>query len=224
MKIFIMRDYPPNEIVDIILVLGECQNNYRAAARRYAERFPLRRHPHHTVIRTLTARAREGKLARQRRHREYDENDPRVIAILAAIYVDPHISSRQIEREIGIPRRTALRILRALHYHAYHITLVQQLRPHHIEMRIQFCQWALRMIQNDPQFFRFVMFSDEAKFYSDGQLNKHNCHYWANENPHWYRTIDHQHRWSLMVWCGIINGYLIGPYFFQRNVDAKYKV
>ena len=23
--------------------------------------------------------------------------------------------------------------------------------------------------------------------------------------------VDHQNRWSLMVWCGIVNGYLIGP-------------
>ncbi|KYN28626.1 hypothetical protein ALC57_01955 [Trachymyrmex cornetzi] len=41
-------------------------------------------------------------------------------------------------------------------------------------MRIEFCQWALRMIANDPNFFRFVLFSDKAKFYSGGQLNRHN--------------------------------------------------
>jgi len=60
------------------------------------------------------------------------------VTILAAIYLGPHISSRQIEREIGIPRRTVLRILNVLRYHA-HITLVQELRPHHIQMRIEFC-------------------------------------------------------------------------------------
>ena len=35
-----MADYPPNEIVDMILVLGESQNNYRSAAQLYAERYP----------------------------------------------------------------------------------------------------------------------------------------------------------------------------------------
>jgi len=109
--------------------------------------------------------------------------------------------------------------LRTLDYHAYHITLVQALRPHHNLARVNFCQWALQVIRNDPHFFRYVLFSDEAKIYSDGQLNRHNCHYWSNENPHWYREVDHQNRWSLMVWCGIVNGYLIGPYFFDRNVD-----
>ncbi|EFN72522.1 Transposable element Tc3 transposase, partial [Camponotus floridanus] len=40
-------------------------------------------------------------------------------------------------------------------------------------------------------------------------------------NPHWHRAVDRQHRWSLMVWCGIVNGYLVGPYFFEQNVDRN---
>ncbi|XP_058796768.1 uncharacterized protein LOC131667396 [Phymastichus coffea] len=96
-----------------------------------------------------------------------------------------------------------------------------ELQPAHFQQRIAFCQWALQMIQNDPIFFNYVLFSDEAKFQSDGELNRHNCHYWSNENPHWHRTVNHQRRWSLMVWCGIINGYLIGPYFFEENVNGN---
>jgi len=124
------------------MVLGECHNNFRAAVRRYAERFPIRRHPNHRTILRVTERARGGHLARQRRRHEY-ENDARAVTILAAIYLDPHISSRQIEREIGISRRTDLRILNVLRYHAYHITLVQELKPHHIQMRIEFFVTAI---------------------------------------------------------------------------------
>ena len=75
------------------------------------------------------------------------------------------------------------------------------------------------MVQNDPSFCRYVLFSDESKFYSNGQLNRHNCHYWSDENPHWYRPMDYQNRWSVTVLCGIVNGYLIGPYFFDGNVE-----
>ena len=87
-------------------------------------------------------------------------------------------------------------------------------------MRIAFFHWALEMIRNATHFFKYVLSSDEAKFYSDRQLNRHNCHYWSNGNPHWYRPLDHQNRWSIMAWCGIVNGYLIGPYFFEQNVDS----
>jgi len=48
-----MPDYTANEIVDILLILGECQRNYRAAARLYIARFPQRQHPDHTVIRDI---------------------------------------------------------------------------------------------------------------------------------------------------------------------------
>ena len=32
------------------------------------------------------------------------------------------------------------------------------------------------------------------------------------------QEVDHQHSWSVTVWCGIINGYLTGPHFFEGHV------
>ncbi|OXU19007.1 hypothetical protein TSAR_001346 [Trichomalopsis sarcophagae] len=51
----------------MITVLGECHNNYNAATRLYAERFPDRRHPTNVTIHSLTVRARRRRLARQSR-------------------------------------------------------------------------------------------------------------------------------------------------------------
>jgi len=31
---------------------------------------------------------------------------------------------------------------------------------------------------------------------NDGQLNRHNSHYWSNQNPHWHIPVDHQNRWT----------------------------
>lgn len=92
------------------------------------------------------------------------------------------------------------------------ITLVQAISPADFIFRLQCCNWALQRIQHDQEFFNFVMFSDEATFETTGEFNRHNGHYWSDENPH-YRAVDNQHRWRLMAWCGILNGYLIGPYF-----------
>ena len=86
-----MADYQPIEIVDMILVLGESQNNYRAMARLYAECYPDRRHPDDGVIRRLTQRARGGHMFHQRRRHVYNENVNRVVAILAVIHLDPQI-------------------------------------------------------------------------------------------------------------------------------------
>jgi len=97
------------------------------------------------IIQRLTQRARNGHV-RQRRCHEYDENDARAVAVLAIVHNNPHISTCQIERELGVPQKTVSRILRALKYHPYHITLTQALRPNHIQLRIAFCQWALQMM------------------------------------------------------------------------------
>ncbi|KAJ8933301.1 hypothetical protein NQ318_012258 [Aromia moschata] len=88
-----MAAYRPDEIVDMLLILGENHNNSRAAARLYAERFPDRRHPDHRTIR-LTGKARGGHMVRQRRRHEYDEIDARVVfALYTLVGVSAHISS-----------------------------------------------------------------------------------------------------------------------------------
>lgn len=216
----IMVDYSPYEIVDMIMTLGMAGNNYLRAAALYAQRFPYRRHPTEVTIQSLTARARTGRLRRERRGHAYDQNDVRVLVILAMAHLNPQISIRQIERQTGMPKSTVGRIFKKVKYYAYHITLTQALTPADCVARVQFCQWALNRIHQDADFFQYVLFSNEATFRNDGHLNRHNCHYWSEVNPHWFRPIDHQHRWSINVWCGIVHGYLIGPYFFNDTVTG----
>lgn len=214
-----MADYTSSDIVDILLVLGEAFGNYREAARLYQNRYPNRRHPNDTIIRRLKIRAQQGKLTRCRVNREYGDDDVRVLAILAAVNINPHISSRQIARQTGIPQRTIVRILRKRKHHPYHITLTQAVTPNDMQQRVLFCRWAIGMIAHDADFFKYVLFSDESTFKNNGELNTHNCHYWSDANPYWHRQVDNQHRWSVMVWCGIVNGYLIGPYFLEENMN-----
>lgn len=203
-----MRDYSSNETVDILLVLGECQHNYRRAEVLYAERFPTRQHPNASVIRNIEIKSRNRNVCRKRRSHhelEFDNNNPRMITVLAMIYDNPHISLREIERTVGIPKSTASRYLRGAKYHPYHVSVNQALSDVDCRKRLFFCQWALQRIRDDADFFKYVLFSDEATFHSTGILNRHNSHYWSAVNPHWMQEIDNQHRWSVTVWCGIVN-------------------
>lgn len=215
-----MPHYSQNEIVDILLVLGECRLNYRRASRLYRERFPRRTHPNHRQIQFLEVRQRGRVIQRQRPRRIPAHDDPRVIAVLGMVAMNVHVSLRQIQRELGIPRSTAHRILKTNKFHPYHVTLTQALSPDDMLRRVEFCRWAQETLIRDPTFFRKVLFSDEATFHSTGQLNRHNSHYWSVVNPRWYRAVDHQHRWSLNVWCGIVNGKIIGPYFFDGHLNG----
>lgn len=64
------------------------------------------------------------------------------------------------------------------------------------------------------------MFSDEATFQNTGELNRHNCYYYLQTNPYWVRHVDNQHRWKVNVRCGILDGHIVGPYFFEGNVNG----
>ena len=49
-------------------------------------------------------------MTRERQHHQYDEHDIRVLIVLACVHNNSHISSPQLEREIGIPYETVLKI------------------------------------------------------------------------------------------------------------------
>jgi hypothetical protein len=77
------------------------------------------------------------------------------------------------------------------------------------------------MIQNDENFFNKVIFTDEATFHKNGYVNRQNFHYYSNENPNFVRAIDNQYRWTINVWGGIVRTNVIGPHFFEGNLDGN---
>jgi len=96
-------------------------------------------------------------MKRDRQKINYD-NDARLATVLAAVHLNPQISSRQIERQIGIPRKTTLRLLKNAKYHAHRITLTQAITDEDMRVRLLFCQWAEQMFENNPRFFYNVVF------------------------------------------------------------------
>jgi len=67
-----MPDYTSHEI---IVILRECRENYRVAARLYYERYPDRRHPTHTIFRIYNyfQHARQGQLVKSKAQRGLSE-------------------------------------------------------------------------------------------------------------------------------------------------------
>lgn len=65
--------------------------------------------------------------------------------------------------------------------------------------------------------------TEEALFYTDGTCNVHNEHHYApeDENPHCTEDVHFQGRQSVSVWGGVLYDRVIGPYFFQHNVNAQ---
>lgn len=215
-------NFNKDELVNMIFVLGETEKNCLLASRIYATRFPESRHPDEKSFRKLLNRFIETgnvKYKKQERTKPII-NEENELSVLLTVTEHPHISQNGISQATGISERSVQRILKKNHFHAYHIQLHQELSVADFERRAEFCNWARLKIQEDPMFFSYVLFSDEATFHKNGCVNRHNFHYYSVENPRLMRQIDHQHRWSLNVWGGIIGNTVIGPYFFNGHLNG----
>ena len=139
-------------------------------------------------------------------------DDGNTINILTAVIRDPHVSTRQFERESGISRRSTLRILHVNQFHPFHISH-QQLNENDFHKRLQFCEWGLRKLQDDEMFLNKILFTHEATFTNHGEVNRHNMHYWSVDNPRWLREVN--------VWCGLLHNKIIGPYFIDGTLNGR---
>jgi len=203
-----MMNYTSGEYCDMLLILGECNNHATAAARRYADYYPHRRHPDANVIRRAEIRLRETgstiihrqDAGRGRNVRTVDVEEE----ISQIIEEEPSISLRTISRRINISHSTVHRVLQDEHMYPYHFSMVQQLKEGNAEHRMEFCRWLLREYNRDNRFCSRILFTDESLFTREGIFNVHNMHYWAEENLFVVRERNFQICWKLNIWAGII--------------------
>lgn len=211
------------EKIEMIFIYGECRRNVNDAVAMYAERFPDRRAPSRaSFYRVVGDFTQNGSVQPKKRKRQATvNNEANQIAVLAAIALNPEVSSRSIARDSGISQTSVMRILKINKFHPYHICLHQELHGNDFANRMVFCQWVHERLQLNRNFLRHVLFSDESTFTNHGNVNKHNMHYWSVENPHWLREVEHQRPWSVNVWCGIMENRLIGPYFIEGTLNGQ---
>ncbi|GFT15341.1 uncharacterized protein TNCV_3263981 [Trichonephila clavipes] len=84
------------------------------------------------------------------------------------------------------------------------------------QSRRRFVEWAQNEIAVVPYFHKRILFSDEAHFWLNGYVNKHNCRIWSEANPQVYVETP-LHPEKLTVWCALWAGGIIGPYFFKND-------
>lgn len=214
------------EAFDMLMVLGESQRCFRRAARLYAEKYPDRLHHSYNVFKRLANRVKStSSVQPNASHRNEQIRRPVrneiIVPVLAAINFNPQDSTRRLAIDAGSNHMTDWRCLNEPKMHPYHLSLHQALHENDFDNRMNFCFWAENQLQIDRFFHYKVLWSDEATFKSNGNVNLHNMHYWAENNPHWMREVDNQHVWSLNVWCGILGLQIIGPHFFERTLNGE---
>jgi hypothetical protein len=130
----------------------------------------------------------------------------------------PQRSTTRGSAEHGISRTSYLRAMDKLDLKCFHPQSVVQLNDDDCDRRAEFCETWLAKFENEPKLVDKILWSDEAEFKLHGTINRHNCTYWCQENPHVQIEVSNDRR-GIMVWCGMTSNGLLGPYFYEENVN-----
>lgn len=134
--------------------------------------------------------------------------------------VDEHngqVSSVAISRETNIPQSSVLAILhQQLHLYPYRIHLLQSITDADKQHRLEFANDFLLRHNNDSHFIGRILWTDEAHFHLNGEINTWNCRIWAKENPN--ESLEEAlNSPKVTVWAGFNSRFILPPYFFEEN-------
>lgn len=219
-----MPQYTFSEYVDMLLTLGECHGSARAAARRYAEKFPNRNVPNYKTFLCTERRLREqGTLKGNNNERGRHRNVRNVLNeenILNLVEVNPRVSTRRLAAQTDMSYATVWRIIREQQLYPYHYRQVQDILPTDKPLRIQLCQLLLDRQAHDRMFLSNIIFSDEATFTRSGVFNMHNEHVWAEDNPNARKITHYQHSFKINVWAATLGNNILGYYILPGNLTG----
>ncbi|CAH1957620.1 unnamed protein product [Acanthoscelides obtectus] len=140
--------------------------------------------------------------------------------VLQRVAYEPSSSTRYITEDMNTSIASVWRVLHEQQLYPYHFQKVQGLSAADYHRRVQFCLWLLHQIAAQPNFLRYVLWTDEASFTRDGIFNSRNGHVWDKENPCAIFPRKHQQPSSVNVWAGIVDDYLIWPYLLPERLTG----
>lgn len=132
---------------------------------------------------------------------------------------DSHTTTPKAAQVHGIDQKSVWKILHTNKFPPYKMKLVQELNEDDFDRRLEFCEIMMDEIDADLNFLYRIVFSDEATFQINGNINRHNFRYWSDVNPNWMRD-NHTQPQKLNVWMGMVNNVLFGPFFILGNLTA----
>ena len=128
-------------------------------------------------------------------------------------------SQRKLEKNLDISRRSIGRMLKEMKLKPYRPRLINKLNEDDPDRRIEFCEKILNEVHSDGNFLKKILWTDEANFYLDGCVNRHNCVYYRESNPLIFFEKS-QFSPKILVWMGVCYDGIVGPFIFKECVNA----
>lgn len=199
----IHQAYPNEVLINLFLIHGESSRIVQRTCRRFNELYPDLPPMNAKKFRRI-----EGNFLRYGNFKGRRElifpvrgDEDNQINVLAYFEVNPQASIRSCVADLGLSFSSIQRILQNHRMHDYKLSMSQHLHFGDAERRVQFCENILIRIQEDNGYLRKIIWTDESKFSREGIFNRHNTHFWANNNPHLQRPRNFQEKFSFNVFC-----------------------
>jgi hypothetical protein len=114
-----------------------------------------------------------------------------------------------------------MRILKKHKWHPYKMEMLQHLSEGNPDRPMEFSEWAVNKLDGGTNFSSGILFTDEANFYVNGEVDHQNLRYWSDINSQWMNPSKMQGAGKVMVWCGIWDNKIVRPVFFDTNLIAE---
>lgn len=213
-----MNRFTPKERAEIVTMYIKCNRSVVATQRAYRKKYRGRSAPKSDTIRRLASNFETHGSVANRQHtnrprpRRSNEN---IEAVQRSVAENANVSYRRRSQQLNISGTTLRRILKDdLHMFPYKVQLTQRILEKDNSRRVAYANNVDKVSEMEPDFWERFLMTDEAHFTLSGSVNKQNCRFWGEENPHAVHQIP-LHDQKVTVWAGVCSKTIIGPFFFK---------
>lgn len=213
--------YTLGERVELILIYGAENQCARRTAVTFNVRHPEKTTSHRYVLDLVAKFTETGSVANKKRDQQRVLDEAAQVEVLGHFGINPNTSLRKVVDATGISLGSVHKVTKIHKYHPYKMQIHQELSEDDFDRRVEFCERMTAAINDNAIQVKNICFSDESTFYLNGFVNKHNCRYWSNENPHAFVEGHTQYPQKINVWAGILGNKVIGPLFLDGNLTGE---
>lgn len=210
------------EKIEIVLICGE-NTTHRNAANIFNARHPDKHICQSTVSRIMTKFKQTGSVENsfKKGHKKWiTKNEDKCLNVLLDATENKITSLSKISDRTDVSTSSVYRILKNNDFRPYKPKFISTLKERDFDPRFDFSAWFQGQIEENFNFPKHILWTDEATFTSNGIVSSQNCRWWSFENPNFVIECRDQYSFKTNVLCGIVNNYLLGPFCFRENLKS----
>lgn len=208
--------------IHLIQCYGNGDFSYRYVIEKFHERFPNVPVTKWAVCKLVKKFRETGSVLNLKKvKKSYNEDDAATLLVLQSVREDPILSLRKRATQLQVVQKSTIQeILKQNKIRPYKPHFNQTLEDGDNGKRLDFCLWVgNKILGGNREFHKFIMFSDECMFSTNGTVASQHVRYWSDVNPVFRIPNRRQYFKKVNVWCAVSYYGIIGPYFFENTCN-----